>query len=203
MRNNFNPLVNLVAAALLFLIAGCSGIAPELIKGGAQVNPIELKAEYVFLSQSGKSEYRIAAGIYNGVAKDSEGIYYAGPKRCWTSTLLVAGWGVPDEYVNKVIAIADCGIFVPNDGEQPPKVYTIIGTGIHAMLKNNGNVGGDYVVTKATDLSLNGVAPVQAGVGAAIGVGIVGAMIDAEQGRFLFVRDQSLSQKLRHALIAH
>jgi hypothetical protein len=164
-----------------------------------------------------KSEHRILKGDYRAVFADENGAYYQGAPTCFRRKLLAAGM-LKEELVGKIIDVADCGLYLPNDPGKSAKIYVVLGSYVsrtmgHSEAEIEAAIArGVRPSSTASDGALNTavtqavinrpLSPVQggvaAGVAAGVATGIVYAIGEAEKGRYLIREDQPDPGQLSH-----
>lgn len=121
-------------------------------------------------------ETRAVAGRYRAEREDSQGVYYFGEGRPILKQLTALSDGRPlNEFTS------EGGIFLPKDGGSPPRFFTIFETGA-STAKSLNDLSTQQSV-QAAAMPPAGTTPVTAGVGAAVGVAAVGAMLEAAVGQ--------------------
>ena len=200
------PSLQIHALSLVAFVAlsGCAGVAPTSLTS-VENSSIELKEPFIFVAEffTGiRHSHVISSGKYQSVGKDAAGIYYKGPVKCLSSTVVPNGAALPDQ-ADRPQFTADCGIYIPTDVTQPARVFVVVGSEMAAASGtpegSSAASTGVSIVTSQVVANSNAT-PLQGGVGGGIGAAIVGAAIEAEKGRFSFVRNQKLGPELRQAV---
>jgi len=186
---------------VLSIVVGCAGTAPRPVTTQDNISSITLEEDYLFRADYFTGvvyEYTLSSGVYEAVGLDSKGVYYQGKSDCLTTKVIETSWVLVESAKGKVVSISGCGIYLPSKANKFAKVFSVIGT---EKAIREGEIG-KAVSPKASTTSFSSQAnTIEGGVGVGIGVGIVNAVIEAEKGRYLFVRNQQLSDKLRKKLV--
>ncbi|TLU67086.1 hypothetical protein FE810_02015 [Thalassotalea litorea] len=185
----------LILPALLSLAVGCSGMNPRTVTPEDNLSSIKLEKDYIFMAEYAtgvKYEYTIKSGIYEPAGLDSKGVYYGGSPSCIITKVIETSWVLTESLKGKVLGTADCGVYVPNN-KKSLKVYTVIGTN-EAWGNSEPTTIESQKVSTSTFTEHSITPGGAAGVG--IGVGVVNALIEAEKGRFTFVRNQKITSEL-------
>lgn len=121
-------------------------------------------------------ETRAVSGPYRAEREDSQGVYYFGEGRPIQKKLTSSADG---RLLHE--SASEGGIFLPKDGGSPPRFFTIFET--DASTSKGLNDMSIQQPVQAAAMPPTGVSPAAAGVGAAIGVAGVGAMLEAALGQ--------------------
>lgn len=212
------------AMGLAVVIAGC-GTQPLTLK------PVDANQPAVRLNEpfeyTGKHfthlwGSRLAAGDYRPIGKDARGIFYVGPALCYSHRVVKEGPLAGADSRNFVM-VADCGLYLPTSSNAPIRVLVLSGSARsipldspdQAQAKIEALSGAAAQVLPAPDappdstgLLVNTMSMpppagnyIQAGMGAGIGMGLVGAMVAAEYGRLNDAVIQPQGDGLREALL--
>ena len=130
------------------------------------------------------------AGTFEAAYEDNEGIYYRGhgPSVVWA-----------DDPVGHIQFLADGGVWISKtSGSRHFKIFRIIGTEIerstdtgaiaeyrHSRKSRQPSTDGQFIANQVEA----GVSPAVAGVGYAIGMAIIDNLIELDQGKIKFNRD--------------
>ncbi|WP_146162955.1 hypothetical protein [Variovorax sp. WS11] len=190
--------------AVIILLAGCEGVAPRHLRTATSAPTLELKEsfdwgkEYLFGNRSADG---IARGVYRPVGQDAGGTFFMGPRGAITQKAVATEGGKP--LADAPLVAMDGGIYLPNDSSQPAKIFIVLGA---VRMYRNGTAlpparrepGQDIdLMSSQIAMSPN---PVAAGVGAAIGYGIVAELDRASMGNFRIQMHQPDGHALRKAL---
>lgn len=186
-------LLSFISVALTSL-TGCAGISPDSHAPVTSVSSFVLDSPFSYAADRSfgiKLEFIIQAGKYTSSRQDSHGVYFIGPKDCLAEKVLNPGSSLKDSIRGKIRFLADCGIFVPNDNAQDPRIFMILGTGKYsetgfAQPTTDNN---SFVTIAANTAMTSSAPPIQAGLAAGLGVGIVSALASAENGKFSFLEN--------------
>ena len=175
-------------------------------------------------------EFRLAAGDYRPVGEDREGAYYKGPPMCFREVWTKVSWAIKDEMLHRgtfadcgIFVPKDASL--PAKGFLSPRTQTAYLPADQMAAENARQAAAldqaravaelpraDQATDKAIqDLSATlpaqmaaapspGTTSLQAGVGGAIGMGIVQAMIAADDGDIAFLSAQPIGNRLREAI---
>ncbi len=191
------------------MLTGCGSISPNKLQPTDSTKALRLKDSFsyeAFFKLSG-IRYRLSLiqGRYVANGQDESGVYYLGPDECFHVVMTEAGWGGADSLVGKTVLASDCGIYVFTDPRKEPQVFIVNGSN-YRYSKSVAAASAPQLDTATTQSIVTPAAqsasPIQAGVGGALGAGIVEAIIAAERGNYGLYRDQPLGPGLRLALIA-
>ena len=201
----------LFTSVLACIVSGCTGMAPARLPSSTKVLPLHLDQPYEYLANfPGGQKMRgyLLPGPYEPVAKDENGTFYLGPKLCFRLIYLDPGWMGRSADVNRTWRVADCGVYVPDDVNGFAMGFTVMGSdltvdqmrAIDARAAYPGQPPLAQVPLEAFPAMPAGASPVQAGLGVGIGMGLATVLVNAESGRFIFMRNQEESARLRSVL---
>lgn len=174
----------------------------------SKVQPVLLEHPYQYIANfpgSQKIKVTLVPGRYVAVARDKSGVYYVGPSLCYRAVYVDPGWMGRLDGAGKHMGVADCGIHVPDDETKFAYAFSVVGTHLSlnqmkpfddAAAENQKDAIGNVPSGVMTAVPA-GVSPLQAGLGLGIGLGIAGALAAAEEGRFVPLRNQEESPRLR------
>lgn len=175
-------------------------------------------------------EFRLAAGDYRPLGEDKDGAYYKGPSMCFREVWTKISWAIKDEmldrgtfadcgiFVPRNTALPAKGFlsprtqtaYLPPDqmaAENARQTAALDQARAAADLPSGAEAKGkalqDLSATLPAQMAatpMPGVSPMQAGVGGAIGMGIVQAMIAADDGDIVFLSAQPVGDALREAI---
>jgi len=113
------------------MVAGCS-IDPANLKAPPGELRVELAEPFNYETSGGSGPLRferaLAAGTYHAVSEDAAGVFFLGPRACYSVKVLDPGSALREELRGKVWTTMDCGIYLPNDASAPAKIYVVLGT---------------------------------------------------------------------------
>ncbi|MDR7376077.1 hypothetical protein J2X19_000735 [Rhodoferax ferrireducens] len=197
-----------VVFSTISLLCGCVGVAPTRLAPESKVQSIVLEEPYQYIANfpgSQRMQVTLTSGRYVAVARDESGFYYVGPPLCYRSVYVDPGWMGRQGGAGKHVAIADCGIHVPSDESVFPYAFSIVGTYLTTAQMNAVDATGvagqkdtpAEIPLEAFPSVPTGISSLGAGVGMGVGLGIASALAAAEEGRFVPLRNQEVSPRLR------
>jgi hypothetical protein len=163
--------------ACAFVAGGCGAAAtvfdPADLRAPTADRAIRLEKDYLFENRLGGinnvlARATILSGRYQAEYEDAAGAYFRGPKGCFRTV-----------YVDSAAPgiLADCGIYLPDAKDLAPRIYVY--------------TDGPPPSANATDVAVRSIpnrAPIVSGAaGAALGAGIVDAVIASEQNKPRFM----------------
>ena len=176
------------------------------------------------------SEFRLAAGDYRPIGEDRDGAYYKGPPLCFRLVWTKVSWAIKDSMLNRGVfadcgIFVPKNAELPAKGFMNPATQTAYlppeqvaaENARQAAALDQARALAEAASAKAVqdkavqDLSIQvpvqmavappvGVSPLQAGVGGALGMGLVQAMIAADDGDIAFLSKQPTGNTLRQAV---
>jgi hypothetical protein len=186
------------------LLAGCEGVAPSNLRAVVSAPTLELKEnfdwgkEYLFGNRTADG---IAKGVYRPVGQDGGGTFFMGPRGAITQKVVATEGGKP--LADAPLVAMDGGIYLPNDSSHPAKIFIVLGAAkiykngaVASPVKREPGLDADFVYPQVA-MSPN---PVAAGVGSAIGYGIVMELDRASMGNLRIQMHQPDGHALRKAL---
>lgn len=210
------------------LLSGCAGIAPSNLIPIQNGCTIKLSDDLVFEANRGifgtRYEFRTVQGDYRAIFTDQGGTYYQGAPSCHREKVVVAG-GLKGELVGKVVLVSDCGLYVPKDSSNKVSMYIVTGTGASMLLgdteeqvqraiavttqsgtnaiaigdsKDRGAQSDNIAISPAVNSA--SLPPLQAGVAGGVAAGVVGALVQAERGRYFTFPEQVEATAVRHSI---
>ncbi|MEO5796594.1 MAG: hypothetical protein ABIP34_17270 [Rhodoferax sp.] len=214
----FNLIKLATTISIIGLISGCAGVSPndlKIITNGAHIELSQDTNYEAYYKVTGiKWKYTVKAGKYIATRQDSLGIFYEGPFECLNSTVVNAGWAGSDAWVGLLRTI-DCGVYVPFDALQTPKVFFILGSNSWSLGDKSRRREAILSITTVSPQTTDRTEPISQntaiqtvptaspaviGLGSGLGAGIAGALADAEQGNYVVHRDQPDADDFRSAL---
>lgn len=187
-----------------FSAAGCTNTSPLKLRAPATTNHLALAQPFVYeLASLGGSVSRhtLIAGTYQATGEDKDGTYFLGGRGCLQAIVLKAGWDLKESAVGKPTQ-SSCGIYVPSNPNDPPKVFVVVGnpdasTSRTAQRATSADRVADDIAQRT---SLRD--PVTGAAAAGLASGFIQAMIDAERGNYhvLPTKHQPDGNRLRAAL---
>lgn len=197
--------------AAIGLLCGCVGVAPMRLPPESKAQKFFLNEPYQYVASfpgSQRMQVTITAGRYVAVAQDGNGLYYVGPPLCYRSVYIDPGWMGRQDGIGKHVAIADCGIHVPSDESKFAYAFSIAGTYLTrdqmeavdaARAADQKDPRAEIPLGALPAIPL-GASVLQAGLGVGVGLGIASALATMEEGRFVPLRNQEESSRLRKAV---
>lgn len=182
---------------LLFAIttSSCIYYNPDKMLQSERNECIILENDLVILDKRGIGflwEDYISAGTYKSVYEDKKGIFFAGTGRPIAQTMLS---GKKSNNNTDIVRMFEKGgIWIPKDKSSKPRLYTIF----EANPSNNAQIA-----QTSTDIAMSQPVspydPATAGLGGAIGGGIIQAIAKADDGKMLllpYIRDPAAMKKV-------
>ena len=183
-------------APIVALISACAGVAPSDLKAVSVdksmvlVSPVQYDEYYSMAGN--RFFYTINSGKYAAKYEGANGVYYEGPGSCFTiriesDSLKKDGKPQPTPMSYR------CGIFMPSAASAEPKLYFYRDAAVSQAVFNN---------TQAQVVDAKGAPSTSPGAatGAALGMGVVGALDAAELKNLHFYQDQPKSGQIRRAM---
>lgn len=200
--------VCVASLGIALALCGCAGVQPDNLQSIDTSRTLRVKDSFSYEAYYRVTGIRwrwtLAPGQYAAQKQDQIGVYYLGPAQCLSQTLVEAGWGERQSMVGKTVGSFGCGIYVPHDSTQEPRVFLLVGSW-QSYPEGRAPVPQDVlpdasVTTAMVAATVPAATPLQAGIGGAIGGVVVGALVAAEQGNYAVHRDQPAGADLRRAL---
>jgi hypothetical protein len=189
-----------VFSYLLFLsfFAGCVSVQnPKELQPIFTKQKLTIASPLIYKSTAGLGvirEVTLQPGAYIAAGRDVDGVWYLGPEDNLSMKVIDRGgaFGFPKEMIG-VPTFQKGGIFVPDNGAQLAKIFTIFGDAPKLKEKSKAGIGppkdnSDVVVQSTTQVALPNTplsaTPMQAGVGAGIAYGLIDAIIESDKKKF-------------------
>lgn len=100
---------------LAVIASGCSSVAPTRLTPAEPGQQLVLAHPFVYTVDrqltGAQTRYSVTECSYAAVGRDQVGMYYVGPRNCFTSTVLKTGWAYAASMLGTTNGF-DCGILV-------------------------------------------------------------------------------------------
>lgn len=198
----------LALVSFVLVLCGCAGVSPDTLRSADPNKAALIKADVSYETHHAifgiRWRWTIAAGRYAAHKQDPLGVYYIGPDQCLSQTLVDGGLGGNASEIGKTFSSVSCGIYVPNDSTQEPKVFVVMGSWVQypgGKTPAAPTAALDFVQTQAiAQNAIPNTSYLQAGIGGTVGGAIVGGIVAAQEGNYEVFRHQPSDSDLRRAI---
>jgi hypothetical protein len=171
MNQTINSMRRTLLACIIITFAGCATpISTLTLKKPDSPSQIVLKEDFTYPT-GGQGVWGVIAGTYTAEYIDDNGTFFRGPGAC-----MINFKKVPT--IDGNVGLLDGGIYVAKSGTKSSvTVYRYLWLNSPKSTNPTTQVGNDLIVNSSN--------PVQAGLGAGIGLGVVDSIIASERGKLV------------------